>query len=149
MEDQLSLFDQDMLCGKMSLERSQVTVEKTSKPSSRSSCGSSSRMQPMFLYLTKGSGQRQDALWVTERTDSRFPLPTDFRMPSFGELPSEENVSVLSQILEESAHPKYSLSVKACEGILRRADKRGKGLPDVLKQALENQIRNGLYGNSC
>ena len=31
-------------------------------------------------------------------------------------------------------------SATACEGILRRADKRGKELPEVLKTALENQI---------
>ena len=148
MVEQMSLLDHDTWFGKTYPEHSQATVEKTSKPSSRKSCGSSSRMQPMFLYLTKESGQKPDALWVTERTESRFPLPTDFRMPSFGELPSEENVSVLSQILEEQAHPRYSLSVKACEGILRRADKRGKGLPDVLREALENQIRNGTYSEN-
>ena len=35
---------------------------------------------------------------------------------------------------------KYYLSARACEGILRRADKRGKELPEVLKQALTDQI---------
>lgn len=34
---------------------------------------------------------------------------------------------------------KYYLSQKACEGILRRAERRGKKLPDVLKTALEQQ----------
>ena len=143
MEDQLSLFDRDMLCGKMSLEHSAPMVGKTSKPSSRSSCGSSNPMLPMFLYLTRENGVNPDALWVTERTESLFPLPTDYKTHSFGELPKEENACVLSQILEEQARPRYSLSGKACEGILRRADKRGKGLPDVLREALENQIRNG------
>lgn len=61
-------------------------------------------------------------------------------MHSFGEFPREENASQLSQILEDSAHPKYSLSAKACAGILRRAEKRGKALPLELKEALENQI---------
>ena len=61
-------------------------------------------------------------------------------MPSFGESPREENESRLSQILVDSAHPKYYLSAKACAGILNRAAKRGKQLPEILKKALENQI---------
>ena len=60
----------------------------------------------------------------------------DYTMPSFGEYPSEENVSRLSQILEDSPHPKYSLSAKACQGILNRAKRRGKKLPDMLETAL-------------
>ena len=63
-------------------------------------------------------------------------------MLSFGESPREENESHLSQILTDSAHPKYYLSEKACRGILNRAAKRGKVLPEILKQALENQIKN-------
>ena len=34
---------------------------------------------------------------------------------------------------------RFSLSPKACQGILRRAEKRGKELPDVLRLALERQ----------
>ena len=34
---------------------------------------------------------------------------------------------------------KYCLSPKACRGILRRAQKRGKELPEVLRIALERQ----------
>jgi hypothetical protein len=41
--------------------------------------------------------------------------------------------------LEAQAPAKYSLSKKACEGILRRAAKRGKTLPPMLKEALESQ----------
>jgi hypothetical protein len=32
------------------------------------------------------------------------------------------------------------LSAKACEGILRRAEHRGKQLPPMLKEALEQMI---------
>ena len=64
----------------------------------------------------------------------------EFTMHSFGEYPREENASRLSQILEVSPHPKYYLSAKACRGILNRASKRGKELPEILKTALENQI---------
>jgi len=48
-----------------------------------------------------------------------------------------ETVCSLSDILETGDVPrKYYLSQKACLGILRRAEKRGKELPAVLKEAL-------------
>lgn len=43
--------------------------------------------------------------------------------------------------LEETPHRKYYLSVKACLGILRRAEKRGKELPEILRQALIRQAQ--------
>lgn len=60
---------------------------------------------------------------------------------NIGECPKEESVSTLSQILEETPHRKYYLSVKACLGILRRAEKRGKELPEILRQALIRQAQ--------
>lgn len=61
----------------------------------------------------------------------------------FGECPSEERESRLSQILEDCAHPKYFLSAKACAGILTRAARRGKVLPDALRNALEARVAMG------
>ena len=55
------------------------------------------------------------------------------------EHPTEENPTFLSEILEKKVNPKYYLSSKACEGILRRAEQRGKELPKVLKEALLGQ----------
>jgi hypothetical protein len=43
---------------------------------------------------------------------------------------------LLSDVLEGSAHQKYYLSPKACSGILRRAQKRGRELPEELYLAL-------------
>jgi hypothetical protein len=43
----------------------------------------------------------------------------------------------LSQVLEPDAPSKYSLSPKAAAGILRRSERRGKKLPEMLRQALE------------
>lgn len=43
---------------------------------------------------------------------------------------------LLSAVLEPHVHPKYFLSQKACQGILRRAEKRGKELPEILQHAL-------------
>ena len=57
--------------------------------------------------------------------------------------PSEEGVCGLSEILEDGAVPsKYYLSGRACLGILRRAERRGKKLPDVLRAALIAQSRS-------
>lgn len=56
-----------------------------------------------------------------------------------GECPNAVVVSRLSQILEETPHPKYNLTAKACQGILRRAERRGKDLSKLLKQVLIRQ----------
>lgn len=42
----------------------------------------------------------------------------------------------LSEILESNVSERYYLSPKACAGILRRAEKRGKVLPETLASAL-------------
>jgi len=51
---------------------------------------------------------------------------------------SEGGVCSLSDILETGDLPqRYYLSARACKGILRRAEKRGKELPEALHIALE------------
>lgn len=60
---------------------------------------------------------------------------------NIGEFPREESASRLSQILEVNAPEKYYLSKRACQGILTRASKRGKKLPDLLETALLEMIR--------
>lgn len=57
-----------------------------------------------------------------------------------GECPSVESVSQLSQILEVNVPQRYFLSARACQGILTRASRRGKALPDLLKTALLDMI---------
>lgn len=56
---------------------------------------------------------------------------------SSSEFPSAAAESSLSDILERRAHQKYYLSQKACQGILRRAARRMKKLPERLAEALE------------
>ena len=58
---------------------------------------------------------------------------------SFGECPSVAVESRLSQILEDTPHRKYYLSARACKGILNRAERRGKALPEELYRALMQQ----------
>ena len=57
---------------------------------------------------------------------------------SISESPKDAEESLLSDVLETgSLHPRFFLSQTACQGILRRAEKRGKELPPILKKALE------------
>jgi hypothetical protein len=57
---------------------------------------------------------------------------------SISEWPKDAAVCSLSDTLETGTLPRrYFLSAKACKGILRRAEKRGKELPDALRIALE------------
>lgn len=65
-------------------------------------------------------------------------------MPSTGVCPNVVCASRLSSILQVGVPEKYYLSRKACEGILRRASRRGKQLPELLKSALEQQIERSL-----
>ena len=57
---------------------------------------------------------------------------------STSEWPSDAAVCSLSETLETGDLPqRFFLSATACQGILRRADKRGKELPPALQAALE------------
>ena len=133
---QYTFVDLGIWSGKTSPVRSAVTEAKTSKLSSPKSSASQTQKLPMCLCLTKASGANQDASTMKWESGQ---LLGEYTTHSFGESPREENASRLSQILEASPHPKYSLSAKACEGILRRAERRGKELPEVLRKALEAQ----------
>lgn len=59
---------------------------------------------------------------------------------NIGESPNAERESLLSQILEVNVPQKYYLSARACQGILTRASRRGKPLPELLEQALLGMI---------
>ena len=74
-------------------------------------------------------------MWETDGA-----LLTELSTRNSGEWPSVAVESTLSQILEENVPGKYSLSATACAGILRRAERRGKELPPMLKEALEYVI---------
>ena len=138
MDGQASLFDPDSWCGRMSLERSQAESpkEQTSTQLSRKSSKSANRELMCVCVFHLEDGLKRD---VTTLAMVHGALLGEYTMRSFGEYPSEENASRLSQILEDAPPPKYSLSAKACEGILRRAQKRGKELPVELREALERQ----------
>jgi hypothetical protein len=68
-------------------------------------------------------------------------------MPNISEWPNDAAVCSLSQVLETSVHPRFFLSAKACEGILRRAEKRGKKLPEPLHNALSRVAQTDTQGS--
>lgn len=58
-------------------------------------------------------------------------------MPNISEWPNDAVACSLSRVLEKGSIPqRYFLSPKACAGILRRAENRGKTLPEPLLHAL-------------
>lgn len=129
---------QHSLFGKMCREHLAPTVEKISEPSSK--CSVKSKPLPfMFLDLTGGgateNGNTQVVSWATG-----IPSLGAYSMRDIGEYPNVAEESFLWQILEVNVPQKYYLSAKACAGVLRRAERRGKELPTILKKALEQQI---------
>lgn len=59
---------------------------------------------------------------------------------------AEYSACSLADVLEPQPPLKYSLSPRACAGILRRAVKRGKELPEALRLALE-QVASEANGS--
>jgi hypothetical protein len=97
---------------------------------------SSWRMCRDFLPVIKAATLEQSSLhWPTQgiATSSGVCL-----IRNSLEYPNGAEESLLSQVLEQNPSEKYFLSAKAAQGILRRANKRGKQLPAPLQQALES-----------
>ena len=132
-ERQITLSDLDTSFGKMSPEHSQVQTEKTSMRSLKKPQELQTAAY-LYLDLREGYGNLLGAYW-----DMNSPLLGEFLMLNTGVSPKDVKESFLSQILEDTPHPKYYLSKTACLGILRRARARGKELPKQLKIALEIQ----------
>lgn len=101
---------------------------KNSRPSHRES-------MYLFLSLKSADGLTPERSWETVSV-SRGACSTR----NTGECPSAARESTLSQILKADAPEKYYLSAKAAAGILYRAKKRGKELPTMLREALEEVI---------
>lgn len=139
-EGQMSLFDLDTWCGKMLQEHSVATKERISEPSLKKPQKSQTKT-PLFLDLRGGDGLRAVASWETDGVSLG-----GYMMRSFGEFPNEERESRLSQILEENPPQRFCLSARACQGILDRAERRGKKLPEMLRNALIKQATLSRLG---
>lgn len=120
--------------GKMSPEPSQATRATTSGQSSSRSATSAQGDSIQFLDLRSGAGP--DASWETVTA-----LPGAHWTLNSGESPKDVVDSSLYSILETGGVPeKYFLSARACQGIINRAERRGKKLPEELYTALCTQI---------
>lgn len=136
MDGQVTWSDLGISCGKTWPEPSAATKEKTSRQSSKRSSKSSSRKPPVLKCLKRAGLPGGD---TTMRWEDDGAWCGELTTRNTGECPNAAVVSRLSQILEETPHPKYNLTAKACQGILRRAERRGKDLPELLKQVLIRQ----------
>lgn len=129
---QLSLF------GKTSPEHSVPTKEKISEPCWKNLPAWNNQT---FQFLDLRGGADGAKLEQSPGTDGAWL--GDSLMLNIGESPNAERESLLSWILEGNVPQKYYLSARACQGILTRASRRGKPLPEVLRQALMDVIGGG------
>lgn len=127
---QLSLF------GRMSPELSVPTEEKISEPCWKNLPALHSQMF-QFLDLRVGGADGAEPEQSLE-TDGLWH--GDSSTLNTGEYPNVARESLLSWILEDNVPQKYYLSARACQGILTRASRRGKPLPDILRQAILDVI---------
>ena len=121
---------QDLLCGKTSAEPYRAAKEETSRLCYRRSL---TQQELKFMCLCLRNGKNQEPLSWTKEIP--FLLRGEPLTPNFGESPNAVEESSLSRILQDKVPCKYYLSRKACLGILRRAEARGKELPGLLRDA--------------
>lgn len=111
----LGVYGLDGLSGKMSLVSCHQTEDGILVPSSG-------------RWGTWGMGGPTGCWTLNGAEHTGIPVPSR----------SDGGVSSLSDVLETGPlPPRFFLSAKACSGILRRAERRGKELPLMLKAALE------------
>lgn len=166
LDGQESMFDPDGWFGKTCPELSVPTTAETSKPSLKKSSKSQTPPLPVCLCLKRDDGAKPDAsttrwergVWpggytmrssmvlLNGEKESRYWLTSEDLQRrglclnlNLSEKPRKVIHTKLSQILERNPDPKYNLSARACQGILNRAEKRGKQLPEALERALRAQ----------
>ena len=142
-DGQVTWSDLGLWSGKMCPEPSAATKGETSRQSSKRSSASQSRKPPILMCLKK-DGQLGGATTMKWEDDGAWLGECMTR--NTGESPNAAVASRLSQILEATPQEKYSLSAKACQGILRRAERRRKDLPETLKAVLLMQSENAECG---
>ena len=114
-------------------------------------CSGSSSVSQMPLFETEDGFSSRTCRVFSHRmgdgtflpSSGRWPTsgfgtwPTEFWTPGSSEFPSGGGVcSSLPDVLQEGAPARFFLSPRAARGILRRAEKRGRGLPRALQAAL-------------
>ena len=167
LDGQVNLFDLGIWSGKMCPEHSAATSRMDSETSEPCWKKLHASQNLDFLFLdcrTSRSGQKPEGSSATdgashgERTTHNTGVcrsadgvsawwltltdtPQGISSLNVSEKPNVPVYTKLSQILEENPDPKYNLTPKACAGILRRAERRGKDLPEALKAVLVEQAK--------
>lgn len=127
---QLTMFDQQATSASSSGKTSPASSPTKATPSAASSA-------PWWANPMRSSRQGENG-----RTLVVCMVPAEQQhggcwMPNISAWPNDAAVCSLSQVLEQGSIPqRYFLSAKACAGILRRAEARGKTLPAELHSAL-------------
>ena len=123
LQDFAESYNLDGSFGRTFVACSQATEARTSRTSS-------TRLRNAGILLPTGLWTLNMCEWTGCPAQSR----------------KEDGVAGLSDILETTGEHlrRYCLSLKACEGILRRAASRGKDLPARLAAALKAQIARFL-----
>ena len=112
--------------GRTCLEYSVAEVDKTLQQSLVALRGARYKLQKTDGRTAESSKEQKDAT----------PLHGESLTLNISEWPSDADVCLLSDTLEAGNIPqRYYLSGRGCRGILRRAEKRGKELPEMLKVA--------------
>lgn len=142
--DWLARHVRDGLSGRMFRGFSLPEAGGTSRPLSDNSQDGTCPCQPMggateASYRTSAG----DTGWPTECLTLNTREFPDFQAQSRsadGAFSSSDTVAGLTEVLWTGSIPlRYYLTEKACRGILRRAENRGKTLPDILRKALTEQ----------
>lgn len=128
---------------KMSAGPSAQIVERTSVSSLKKPRESQTKAS-LFLDLRRENGLLPVASWQTDGV-----WLGELRITNIGEHPNVDVESRLSSILMAGVPQKYYLSPTACLGILRRADRRGKELPQLLKDTLMRQATPSKLGGGA
>jgi len=120
-------------CSKTSLDCSAATGAETLLPWLEKWLGANLTFRQVAgktpVLLSDRSGSSSGLLWTRNMSEWNH-IPEQSL--------SDAGVCSLSEILETGPiDPRYFLSAKACAGILRRAEKRGKELPKTLLLALQ------------
>ena len=144
MDGQISMFDLDLVSGRTcpALTPAGETPKQEKSGQARTSGSSSSRFSKlknhtfMLLDLRPGAGNMLGPYWEYDPV-----WPGSFGTLNTSECPSDVVVSFLWQILQAIVPSRYCLSNKACRGILRRSEERGKPLPEDLERVLRIQSK--------
>ena len=138
------MFDLDLASGRTcpALSPADGTPKQEKSGQAKTSGSSSSRFSKlknhtfMLLDLRPGAGNMLGPYWEYDPV-----WPGSFGTLNTSECPSDVVVSFLWQILQAIVPSRYCLSNKACRGILRRSEERGKPLPEDLERVLRIQSK--------